>query len=69
MKYKTSFKPDINEPGLFEQEFQTLEEAEAALSALYNYHSMLNELSLIDETLSWGMNFVFNGEDWVDIDG
>jgi hypothetical protein len=73
LDYKCVFIPAINggkfAEGVFEQEYSTSEEAEAALNAIANYTLFLHETSIMPDYSNCGMVMRREGDDWVEIDG
>lgn len=69
MDYKAVFIPVVGQDAVFEQEFKTSEEAEAAMMAIANYTLFLNEVSLMPDYSNCGMLMKRDGDDWMEIDG
>lgn len=70
MDYKCVFIPAINGiEGVFEQEYDTSEEAETALNAIANYTLFLHETSLMPDYSNIGMVMRKDGDEWIEIDG
>ena len=69
MDYKAVFIPAVGQDGVFEQEFKTREEAEAAMMAIANYTLFLHEVSLMSDYSNCGMVLRKDGNDWIELDG
>lgn len=69
MDYKAVFIPAVGQDAVFEQEFKTSEEAEAAIMAIANYTLFLHEVSLMPDYSNCGMVMKRDGDDWIEIDG
>ena len=69
MKYKAMFVPYAGKAGQWEQEFNTIEEAEAALLAVSLYTLVLHELSIMPDYSNYGMVLVLDDDgDWIEVD-
>ena len=70
MDYKCVFMPEIKGIGaVFEQEYDTSQEAETALNAIANYTLFLHEVSLMPDYSNCGMVMRKDGNEWIEIDG
>ena len=69
MDYKAVFIPVVGQDAVFEQEFLTHEEAEAAMKSIANYTLFLHEVSLMPDYSNYGMVMKRDGDDWIEIDG
>ncbi|MCK5607384.1 hypothetical protein KAR91_36205 [Candidatus Pacearchaeota archaeon] len=69
MVYKAVFIPRVGQERAFEQEFVTLEEAEAAMTAIANYTLFLHEVFLMPDYSNCGMVLRKDGDDWIEVDG
>jgi hypothetical protein len=68
MDYKIVFIPKVGGSGTFEKEYQTQDEAEAAMTTIADYTLMLHECSLMPDYSNCGMVFKKNGcAEWVEI--
>ena len=68
MNYKVVFTPNISGPEAFEQEFETLAEANAALDAIANYTLMLHDLELMPDHSNMGMAMALDGDVWYEVE-
>ena len=68
MNYKVVFTPNISGPEAFEQEFETLAEANAALDAIANYTLMLHDLELMPDHSNTGMVVWSDGDRWYEVE-
>lgn len=70
MEYKCVFIPEIEGIGsVFEQEYDTSQEAETALNAIANYTLFLHEVRLMPDYSNRGMVMRKDGDEWIEIDG
>lgn len=69
MDYKAVFIPAVGQDGVFEREFATHEEAEAAMTSIADYTLFLHECSLMPDYSNTGMVMKRDGDDWIEIDG
>jgi len=69
MKYKAMFVPYAGKAGQWEQEFNTLDEANTALLTVSLYTLTLHELSLMTDYSNYGMVLVLDVDgDWIQVD-
>ena len=64
MEYKMVFTPNIAGPTVFEQEFETLQEANAALDAIANYTLMLHDEDFMPDYSNYGTVMWLDGGTW-----
>jgi hypothetical protein len=68
MDYKIIFIPKISDTFTFEREYETQEQAEAAMTAIADYTLMLHECSIMPDYSNCGMVYRKNGRsEWVEI--